>query len=76
MLLFTQTKKFSLHFSSLDRVLLSQSLVGSFQIYFTIGNSLANTDRHWKDADVEDTGAPDPGIVAVHSEQQLDIHLV
>lgn len=65
-----------MYFSSLNRVLISLSLVGSFQICLTFGNSLVNADMHWKDADVEDTGAPDPGTVAVHSEQQPDMHLV
>ncbi|XP_056000557.1 piggyBac transposable element-derived protein 4-like [Ostrea edulis] len=49
-----------------DMVLESQSSVGSSQLSSASEDPLANPDMHWKDANVEDTGAPDPRTVAFH----------
>ncbi|XP_056009366.1 piggyBac transposable element-derived protein 3-like [Ostrea edulis] len=58
-----------------DMVLESQSSVGSPQLSSAGEDPLANPDMHWKDADVEDTGVPDPRTVAFHLERQPGIQM-
>jgi hypothetical protein len=52
-----------------------QSTLGSSQLSSASEDSLANLDLHWKDADVEDTGAPDPRIAAFQPERQPGMQL-
>ncbi|XP_056014352.1 piggyBac transposable element-derived protein 4-like [Ostrea edulis] len=57
------------------RVLESQSSVGSSQLSSASEDPLTNPDMHWKDANVDDTGAPDPRTVAFHPERQPGIQM-
>ena len=58
-----------------NRDFTSQSTLRSSQLSSEREDPLANPDLHWKDADVEDTGAPDPRIAAFHPERQPDMQL-
>ena len=51
-----------------NRDLASQSTLRSSQLSSASEDPLANSDLHLKDADVEDTGAPDPRIAVFHPQ--------
>jgi hypothetical protein len=62
-------------YNFLNRDVASQSTLGSSQLSSAIEDPLANPDLNWKDADVEDTGAPDHRNAAFHPERQPGMQL-